>query len=498
MEAKQNAPQKTAAPQQSLAKKYGLYVALIVMVLIALMPTPQGLSPAGQNVIAIMAFAVIVWMTTAISYAVSAGMIITLIALLVGFFPNEAGKVIGSSAALGMGLKGYSSTAFLLVAAALFLAAAMTKTRLDRRIALLILSKIGTTPNRVLAGTIIVGFVLALFVPSTTARVACIVPIVLGIIDAFGVSRKSKFAALLMITTSQIASVWNIGIKTAAAQNMVAVNFVRSILGQDITWMEWFIAAAPYAIIMSVIMYYLMKYLFPLEVGAIPGGKQTIDKMLAEMGPISAGETKLMVISLCLLFLWSTEKVLHPFDTSTTTMVAICILMLPKIGVMSWNEIVKDIDWGSIVMFGAGISLGSALLSTKAATWLANWIVTTFALADATTIMVLTIMAVFLIVIHLGFASATGLASSIIPVVIAVLQQLKAPNVNIVGMTMLLQYIVCFGFILPVNSPQGMLAYGSNTFTSPEYVRSGIPLTIINFALFMVFAFTYWRWLGLV
>ena len=156
--------------------------------------------------------------------------------------------------------------------------------------------------------------------------------------------------------------------------------------------------------------------------------------------------------------------------------------MLPKIGVMHWEETVHKINWGTVVLFGVGISLGSALLSTKAATWLANQIVTIFALENSTTLVVLAIMAIFLIVIHMGFASATGLASAIIPII----------------MTMILQYVVSFGFILPVNAPQNMIAYGTDTFEVNDFVKSGIPLTIIAFGLIMLLGATYWKWMGLV
>jgi Sodium:sulfate symporter transmembrane region. len=58
----------------------------------------------------------------------------------------------------------------------------MTRTGLDKRIALLVLSKVGAKTNRVLMGVIMVGFLLSFLVPSTTARVSCMVPIVMGII----------------------------------------------------------------------------------------------------------------------------------------------------------------------------------------------------------------------------------------------------------------------------------------------------------------------------
>lgn len=488
-----------AATYEGFFKKYGFYLALLVLCVIVSLPTPDGLSVAGHRMLGIMVFSVIVWATTAISYPVSAGVIIALMALLIGFAPNPAtGKIFGTAAGLAMGLKGFSSTAFCLVGAALFLAAAMTKTGLDKRIALTVLSKLGTKSNHVVIGVICCGFILSFFVPSTTARVACLVPIVLGMISAFGVPLKSRFAGMLMITVAQVDSVWNVGIKTAAAQNMVAVNFIRTQLGVDISWMDWFIAAAPFAILMSFALYHVMMFLMPPEIKEIPGGKETVKKLLADMGKITTNEIKLLVISICLLILWTTEKKLHVIDTSTTTMVAITLLMLPKIGVMQWNEVVNKINWGTVVLFGVGISLGSALLSTKAATWLANVIVSTFDLADSTTLTVLAIMALFLIIVHMGFASAAGLASAIIPIIISVLQQLKTPGVNVIGMTMILQYVVSFGFILPVNAPQNMIAYGTNTFEVRDFVRSGIPLTLIGFALIMLLGSTYWKWLGLV
>ncbi|WP_304116509.1 DASS family sodium-coupled anion symporter [Phascolarctobacterium succinatutens] len=488
-----------AATYEGFFKKYGFYLALLVLCVIVSLPTPDGLSVAGHRMLGIMVFSVIVWATTAISYPVSAGVIIALMALLIGFAPNPAtGKIFGTAAGLAMGLKGFSSTAFCLVGAALFLAAAMTKTGLDKRIALTVLSKLGTKSNHVVIGVICCGFILSFFVPSTTARVACLVPIVLGMISAFGVPLKSRFAGMLMITVAQVDSVWNVGIKTAAAQNMVAVNFIRTQLGVDISWIDWFIAAAPFAILMSFALYHVMMFLMPPEIKEIPGGKETAKKLLADMGKITTNEIKLLVISICLLILWTTEKKLQVIDTSTTTMVAITLLMLPKIGVMQWNEVVNKINWGTVVLFGVGISLGSALLSTKAATWLANVIVSTFDLADSTTLTVLAIMALFLIIVHMGFASAAGLASAIIPIIISVLQQLKTPGVNVIGMTMILQYVVSFGFILPVNAPQNMIAYGTNTFEVRDFVRSGIPLTLIGFALIMLLGSTYWKWLGLV
>jgi Na+/H+ antiporter NhaD/arsenite permease-like protein len=195
-----------------------------------------------------------------------------------------------------------------------------------------------------------------------------------------------------MITTVQTASIWNVGIKTAAAQNMVAIGFIEKAFGRTITWLEWLVAAAPFGILMSVALYFVMIRMMPPEVARVPGGRDAIRKSLADLGPIKASEMKLLAISLTLLAFWATEGVLHRLDTSTTTITAVALMFLPGIGIMTWKEAQPKIPWGTVVLFGVGISLGTALLQTKGALWLADIVVAEFGLKHATTMFILGVM----------------------------------------------------------------------------------------------------------
>jgi anion transporter len=478
----------------------GLLAAIAALVAILLLPTPAGLPIAGHHMLGIFAFAVIVWVTEALDYAVSAVVIAALMALLLGISPSVTNPkiLIGTGAALTTAMSGFGNTALTLVAAALFLAAAMTITGLDRRIALVILSRVGARTSRVVIGSIVVSTVLAFLVPSATARAAAVIPIMMGIILAFGVDKKSRFAGLLMITTVQAVSIWNVGIKTAAAQNMVAIGFMQNLLKHDVTWLDWLVAAAPFSIAMSVGLYIIMMLMMPPEAKETPGGQVAVQKSLSELGPMTGKEARLLAISLILLCFWATEGILHKFDSSTTTTIAVAILFLPGLGVMDWKKANAFIPWGTIVLFGVGISLGTALLQTQAAQWLANLIVQGFGLNALPILTILAVMSMFLIVIHLGFASATALASSLIPIVIAVMQKVQTPGLSVLGMTLVLQFVVSFGFILPVNSPQGMVAYGTDTFVARDFIRTGVVITILAYLLTMLFGATYWHWLGYV
>ena len=118
----------------------------------------------------------------------------------------------------------------------------MQETQLHKRLALLVLSIVGNKTRNIVIGAILVSILLAFFVPwqlqggcscTNLIRYDCRIQSI----------KESKLASLLIITAVQAVSIWNIGIKTAAAQNIVATNFINQNLGHDVSWGEWFLYA---------------------------------------------------------------------------------------------------------------------------------------------------------------------------------------------------------------------------------------------------------------
>ena len=495
-------------------KPLWIVISFIVLVMILLLPTSSSLPVMAKTALAILAFAVIMWVTEAVSYPVSATLILGLIILLLGFSPVQhlseqlghpksgnailkGSELLGTNNALSLAFSGFSTSAVALVTAALFLAVAMQETTLHKRLALYVLSIVGNKTKNIVIGAILVSIVLAFFVPSATARAGAVIPILLGMIAAFKVSKDSKLASLLIITSVQAVSIWNIGIKTAAAQNIVAINFINQNLGYNVSWGEWFLYAAPWSILMSIALYFIMMKVMPPERDAIEGGKELIKHDLNELGPMSAREWRLIVISILLLIFWSTEKVLHPIDSASVTLIALGMMLMPKIGVITWKGVEKKIPWGTIIVFGVGISLGNVLLKTGAAQWLSDKTFGLMGLKGLPIIATIALITLFNILIHLGFASATSLSSALIPVFISLTSTLGLGDHSI-GFVLIQQFVISFGFLLPVSAPQNMLAYGTDTFTVKDFLKSGIPLTIIGYILVILFSLTYWKWLGLV
>lgn len=480
-------------------KPLWLALAFLALIIIVLLPTPDGLPVAGHRALAILAFAVILWVSEAVSYPVSAAMIIALTAMLLGLSPSmeDPTEIIGTSAALKMALGGFSNSAVALVAAALFLASAMQATNLHKRIALWILTRVGTKTGSIVFGAILVSIVLAFFVPSATARAGALVPILMGMVAAFGLPKNSKLAALLIITAVQSISIWNVGIKTAAAQNMVAIGFIEKEFGITISWGQWFLYAAPWSILMSIILYFVMINLIKPETRNVQGSKEITKQQLKDLGPLKKEELRLIIVSVALLFFWATESKLHPFDTTTVTIIAIAILLSPKIGVFDWKSVEKLIPWGTIIVFAVGIALGTILLDTQGAQWLSDNVFGAMGLDGMPLLATIALISAFNILIHLGFASATSLSSALIPVFIALTTTISLDG-NDIGFIIIQQFVISFGFLLPVSAPQNMLAYGTGAFTVKDFLKSGIPLTIAGYLLILLFSATYWKWIGLL
>lgn len=488
----------------NLLKRSGLLVGLAVLVAIVLLPQPEGLSVAGQHMLGIFAFAVIVWMTEAVDYAASAIILLALMAFLLGVAPDPAhpGHLLGTHAALSAALAGFTNSAVALIAAALVIAAAMAITGLDKRIAYRVIALIGTGRSRILLGTIIIMALLAFFIPTASARVACLTPIMLGLISALGIDKKSRAAGMLMLAVAYLSLIWAMGIATGAAQNVYVNALLDRTIHVSISWIAWLIVGAPFSLAMSVALYIvLMKMMAPnaeeTEASAIID-PAALDNLARELGPMTAAQKRLLAFCLVLVGFWATQGKLHHFDSSSVAIAAVALMFVPKFGVLEWKQVQSRFPWGILVQLGVGVGLGIELLRTGAAGWLASFVVNEFGVQQLSIFAILAILWLFLIVVHLGFASGAAMATTMIPVMLSVLQQAQIPTNKIAGMTMLLAFVTSVGWILPINGPQNMLAFSTGTFEARDFIRVGTVLTVVAYAMLLLFAATYWHWLGYV
>ena len=195
-------------------------------------------------------------------------------------------------------MSGFTNPAVALIAASLVIAAAMAITGLDKRLAFSVISLIGTSRSRLLIGTIIVMAVLAFFIPTASARVACLVPIILGMISALGIDKKSRVAGMLMMSIVYLSLIWAMGIATGAAQNVYVNALMDRTIHVRISWIDWLIVGAPFSIAISV------AHVFPADEddGAdCSGSQQQASPAIGQtevrkLGPMTKDQIKLLVL----------------------------------------------------------------------------------------------------------------------------------------------------------------------------------------------------------
>ena len=132
------------------------------------------------------------------------------------------------------------------------------------------------------------------------------------------------------------------------------------------------------------------------------------------------------------------------------------------------------------------------------AVWLARVTLGQLGLETCSVVAVVGALSLFSIILHLGFASATGLASTLIPIMIAFAQTLPFGPQPIFGIVMIQAYVVSFGFILPTNAPQNMLCYGTGAFTTLQFAKVGVVMTLAGLGLIVLLSATIWPMMGVL
>lgn len=490
------------SPQWSVTTRNCIKFILAVAVSAAFhcLPLGNGLSPVGHGILTTLVFMVILWVSEAVSYATSSFFLIVAMTLLTAFAADPStGRVLGTAKALGGALNGFKSGAWILVVAALFLAGAIQKSGLGQRIGLIILTKVGSKPRQVRAGILIMCYVLTLFIPAQAANAALMTAVCVGLIEVFKVERRDNFAKGMLLIVAFGTGLAGMGILTSGAPPIQTAAFIAQATGHQISWMEWLVYGMPFAIVMGIVLLILVEIFFPVGAQDIKGGKELIRQELVKLGALNAKERNLLLIMCCTIFLWATGKALHPLDSSTVALLAVAAMFMPGIGVTTWKEMNTTVNWGTLMLFGAAISLGQALLSSGAAAWVAQNTLMRLGIGAWHPLMIIGVAGLFFGIFALAFSARSAAVAALVPTIIGFAQALpETAGLNVWGLTLVLYYTIQFSLILPVNTPMSMVAYSTNTFTAREMAKVGIPLCLIALVVMVIFAATYWTWIGII
>lgn len=487
-----------SAGSMTKSKVLIVIASLILLAALVMAPTPAGLSVAGQRVLAIMVFTIIMWITEAIPYNASAIFLTFALIIGMGFSPAQgvSGPLLGTGKAIPLALSGFSNSGWVFVAAGLFMAAAITATGLERRIAYGILKCVGTKVNAIMAGIIITEFVLTFIIPSVIARAATMVPICLGLITAFNLPVDSNVGKASLMLAGILPSVTGNACLTGAAPNPIVIAFLVNAGIPAITYLEWIKYLFPFTVLFCVGLYFLIIKMFKFEYDELPGGKNYLNKCIADLGPMSKAEKRVTIIMIITILLWCTDK-LHHIDSSTVAIFSVLMMILPCVGICNWKELSKKVDWNTILLFGAGISMASMFTKTGGAKWLAQVLFIDSGIGNLPYLWIGISVALIMFIIRFCFTSITSCIAAITPAIIGFLVEMQIPSATVIGIIMGVLVVAQSTSILPVTSAPAMIAYGTGGFKTKDMVRIGVPLAVVMYVLLFACMVSYWTILGL-
>jgi len=368
---------------------------------------------------------------------------------------------------------------------------AFTKTGLTMRLAYKMLSIVGEKTSMILLGSFCLVALLA-HVMAHTAAAATVFPILMAIYALYGEGdKKTNFGKALFIGMAYAAGAGSIITFLGAARGPAAAGMFKEFTGRDIGFFEltqfmFFIGW----IMVFIIWGYMMLFLKP-EKKIIHGLKEKVKRLSADLGPMKKDE-KLVIffvfIVISTMSLQAFIPALKAIDRAAIMLVATLLFFIFRI--LTVKEL-ETVPWNIILLFSGAMSIGFCLWKTGAAQWLAvhwltmfketPWIV--FVLSIATFVLIMTnfIMNVAAIAISLPVSLVVAGYLGVAPDVIFYSSLVTA------GMP----------FLFLIGAAPNAIAYGSHQFTTGEFFKHGIPMSILLIIVLALALVTIWPFMGM-
>ena len=379
----------------------------------------------------------------------------------------------------------------MFIFASIVIGLVFTKTGLTKRLAYRMLMIVGERTSMIYLGCFVITAALA-HIMAHTAVAATIYPLLLAIYGLYGEGdKKTKFGKGLFMGMAYVAGAGSIVTLLGAARGAVAIGFYNDIVGQSISFFELSRYMFPIGWLMVFLLWVFFMVVCKPEKKVIPGLKEKVTTLNAQMGAITRKEIlALVIVGGCILTmsLRSFIPALEPIDKSAIILISTILFFLFKILEISDLE---EVPWNIILLFAGAMSIGFCLWDTGAAKWLAvNWL----AMFKEANWFVFVMGIAFFVLIMTNFIMNVAAIAISLPVAFVI-----APYLGVAAEVILFAALVTAGmpFLLLVGAAPNAIAYDSKQFTTGEFFLYGIPASIILMVVLGFAVYFLWPLMGM-
>lgn len=456
---------------------YVILWALTLVIPLIIWLAPLDLDPVVQKALAITAFMIGSWITHAQDVAIS-GLIGMYLFWVSGIVPFEGA------------FHGFATTTPWFLFGAILFGLMATKSGLAKRLAFIVMRRLGHTYAQLLLGVVVADFLLTFIVPSGIARVVIMAAIATGLVEAFGQGRGSRIGAGVFILLVYTATIFDKMI-IAGAASITARGLIERVGEVDVLWSQWFLAYLPCDLLTIFAAWRLILWLYPPEQSTLPGGPKFLDDELKRMGPLNPLEWRSIALFGVGLGLWMTDF-LHGIPSPMIGLGVGLAAVLPRIGVLDAED-VKKVNVLPVFFVASAISMSHVLEDTKALLILTDvlfaWVEPFLAhVWTSTTVLYWTAF-----VYHIVIGDEISMLATSLPMLMT---HAKTSGVDPLSLGMVWTFAAGAKIFL-YQSAVLVVGYSYGYFTTRDLLKVGAMLTIVEWLILVLLVPLYWPLIGL-
>ena len=453
----------------STIKKFdkGFWIGLIICLTMLILPNPTTMNMKSYHTLAIVILMAVWWATNALPLSVTA------------LIPFVAFPIL-DVASFHQATSTLANKLIFLFLGGFILALAIESTGLHKRIAINIIKRVGVKPQNIIAGFMIAVAFLSAWI-SNTATAAMMLPIAIAVTSIIdGDKKDSQFSKALLISVAYSASIGGVATLIGTPPNALLAGFIQQRFHYEISFANWMLFAAPLSIIMLIIAWFILtRVLFKFGNDSMDGLKEVFEKEEKNLGAMKKSEKIILVIFVSTALLWilrSTITHAFPWLKLNDSLIAIaaailCFIFKDSEGnkILDWKFVNKSLPWGVLVLFGGGLSMGSAVNTSGLATWIASQL--TF--IQGLPLLLMIFIVVITIVILTEFTSNTATAATFLPLISGIAVGI---SIQPILLCIPLALAASCAFTLPAATPPNSIVFGANKLKIQDLIRSGLAM----------------------